>query len=201
MFVQHDFDLVSWITDDNREPEEGDLALAPLSYPLIFVTQLCSYLVFLDEAQLTHEQAMQRTRCLSGHSQGLMSAVLLSWATCEEKLYTCAAEIVKVMFWIGLRCQSAADNIIRRRTAAIDLEKVGEGERAAQSASPMLAVVGFATEEVGEILRETQSRFQLPPSRQLELALVNGRDACIISGHPDSLLAVVEFVKSISVPR
>ena len=74
-------DVVSWLLDVAAHPAVPYLASVPISFPLIGLTQLVQYLVVCLVANLTvltPGELRSRISGATGHSQGIMSAVVIA---------------------------------------------------------------------------------------------------------------------------
>ena len=78
-FYSLGFDLLDWINTKDAQPSEAYLAQAPVSYPMIFLVQLCNYLTVCHNLGLQPAAVMARFKTCTGHSQGVcvVQALLL----------------------------------------------------------------------------------------------------------------------------
>ncbi|MCB9685723.1 MAG: hypothetical protein H6735_11845 [Alphaproteobacteria bacterium] len=71
----HGMDPLRWLEDPTSRPPAAYLASSPVSQPLIFATQVGHYAALL-EAGYDRPELAERTVAATGHSQGIMAAIL-----------------------------------------------------------------------------------------------------------------------------
>ena len=71
-------DVVSWLLDAAARPAVPYLTSVPILSPLIGLTQLVQYWVVCPIANLTPGELRSRISGATGHSQGIMSAVVIA---------------------------------------------------------------------------------------------------------------------------
>ncbi|RHY67547.1 hypothetical protein DYB38_007719 [Aphanomyces astaci] len=87
------------------------LSWACVSYPLVFLTQLASHLAFLETGGLTHQRFLPMIQGGTGHSQGLVAAVLLAAATTQDNLVELGLQFVQLMHYHGVLAQATFDAV------------------------------------------------------------------------------------------
>ncbi len=149
-------DLRSWLRDpETRPPAEATSGLA-LSLPLIFVCQ-AARLATLARYGLDPEAIGEWCIATSGHSQGMLAAMLAAEGRSVEALPLRAAAYARFALWEAIRMQTSYG-------------RSGRGE------TPMVAVTGLALEEVQAAL-----------DPEATIALINATRRFVLSGPPDAL--------------
>ncbi|ETV97148.1 holo-[acyl-carrier-protein] synthase [Aphanomyces invadans] len=170
-----------WTQDTSTRPSKDALSAASLSYPLIFLTQFANYLAFLESAHLTHEAFVPKLRAGSGHSQGVVAAVLLSAAKTSEDLHSLGLKFVRYMFLHGVRAQAIFGTV----------SKSGD-------ISPMLLVRGLPEAALRKAVDGVNSKLKLKDARALQLSLFNDTTAIVVTGLPDVLVLLKTTLEKIS---
>ncbi|KAF0719408.1 hypothetical protein As57867_001060, partial [Aphanomyces stellatus] len=158
-----------WTQGLDFRPSKDVLASAPISYPLIFLTQVANYLAFLEVTGLTHEGMLSKILVGSGHSQGVVAAALLSAATTQDELHSLGLELVRYMFLHGVRAQATFDAV----------------PNVPQGSSPMLLVRGLTKHDVHAAVASVNSKLHAPTT--LQISLINEPTTIAVTGHPDAL--------------
>ena len=86
-------------------PPLSYLRSAPISYPLIALTQLANYVAALGAARCGQGEMGALLRGAAGHSQGVAAAVTVAWAEDDEALLGKSVLMVRYLFWHGFRMQ------------------------------------------------------------------------------------------------
>jgi malonyl CoA-acyl carrier protein transacylase len=63
-------DALSWIDDEEAAPGKSYLNFAPVSYPMIGLTQLTNYVACMIEMGVTQAEMLSYLKGATGHSQG-----------------------------------------------------------------------------------------------------------------------------------
>ena len=126
-FYPHGMDVYGWVSGSRTRPPVSYLAGAPLSLPLIGLTQLLQLLVSCRCSGLTPAQLKSHIRGTTGHSQGIISAVVLSAAESFESLQAGIVHAVQVLFHIGKRGQEMFPVVTLEPALFDDAMQGGEG--------------------------------------------------------------------------
>lgn len=110
---------------------------APISMPLIGLTQLARYWVLLKCLNCSVDDLRAVVAGATGHSQGLVSALVLASARSEDEVIEYSERAVGLLFWLGLRSQEAFPAATIDQMALQDSARAGEGQP-----TPMLAIRG-----------------------------------------------------------
>ncbi|KAF0694085.1 hypothetical protein As57867_014949, partial [Aphanomyces stellatus] len=161
-----------WTQSLDYRPPKDVLTSAPVSYPLIFITQVANYLGFLEAAKTTHETMLRQIRVGAGHSQGIVAALLLATATTQDELFSLAVKFVRYMFLHGVRAQVTASNNNLANN---------------NNLSPMLLVRGLDEVALRNVVDTTNSKLQLDGPHALQVSLINSVDSIVVTGAATSL--------------
>jgi len=174
------FDLLQWLQLPETCPSDVYLQSAPISYPLIALTQLCTYWVALIKTKTEQVDVSRFVRCAFGHSQGVASAVVVACATTNEEFRRRATEMIRLLFWHGARVQQAHD-AVSAAEAACSSGSAPEHSRDSKQ-SPMLSVSGLTPLQLKPFLAGTKCW----------VSLLNGATNCVVSGTPMALGSLFE---------
>ena len=97
-------DVLGWLDDASTMPSMSYLCSAPVSYPLIFATQMAHYCNALKHSGATHAQLLGVLKGATGHSQGVVAAAVISSSATDTDLLTRSAAAARYMLWQGTRC-------------------------------------------------------------------------------------------------
>jgi fatty acid synthase subunit alpha len=128
-------DVVSWLSGAVTRPAVPYLASVPISFPLIGLTQLVQYLVVCHVANLTPGELRSRLSGATGHSQGIVSAIVIAASGTFEEFADNSRKAIKWLFYSGLRGQQAFPVTSVEPSIIQDAIVGGEG-----TPSPMLSV-------------------------------------------------------------
>lgn len=175
-------DVLRWLTEPETTPPASYLTSSIVSQPLIFMTQI-SHLVHLFSYGCRFEDLRRFTRGTTGHSQGLMSAILFSAAKNEDDFKSEFVRTVRYFTWQGLRMQQAFP------ATHVPAELIKEClSKDWGTPSPMAAIQGFTPEELAPFLKKAGEL--LPKNRGLTPSLINGWRRVVISGSPEGLVVL-----------
>jgi fatty acid synthase subunit alpha len=189
-YYNHGLDVISWLKDTQSTPSLEYLASIPISFPLIGLTQLVQYLVSCRVLRRTPGQLREILGGATGHSQGIVSAVVASASTTFEEFTENAKRAVKWLFYCGLRGQEAFPVLDVSPNIVKDAEEGGEGVP-----SPMLSVTGLLADELTVHIKKTNQH--LPDNSQLQISLNNGPRAFVVTGPPKALFGLVVNLRKI----
>lgn len=192
-YFTYGLDVVSWLTGAVERPSISYLASVPISLPLIGLTQLVQYLVVCRVANLTPGQLRNRIVGATGHSQGIVSAVVASTSETFDDLLQNSRKALRWLFFCGLRGQQAFPPVAVEPSLVQDTLDGGEG-----TPSPMLSVTGLPLKELEAQIEKTNSH--LPANSQLAVSLNNGPRAFVITGPARALHGLVTNLRKIKAP-
>ncbi len=172
--------LRRWLESEEPPVDVGTLASSIVSQPLIFLTQ-ATHIMAAGRVGFPQE-SWPHLCATAGHSQGLMTSVLLSSVAGGSKDF--ADEVVRIcryFFWQGLRMQQAfPDGAGNRRQLQAHYDRFDEG-----FPSPMGAIKGLSQEGLDEALAALDPAELSGP---IVRSLVNGPDRLVVSGDPADLV-------------
>lgn len=164
----HGLDLARWVRSEKSRPDAAYLASSTISQPLILLTQLARYRALYDEGLAAAIQAGS-IPVLSGHSQGMMAALLVAESPLGAVRTERLVEFVRYFAWQGLHMMQSF------------------GQATSGDATPMAAVAGPTEGELTETLTAVNRRH---PGDELVIALYNTRTRHVVSGPVGALQAL-----------
>lgn len=190
-FYNHGLDVLSWLTgpSENVPPLEY-LASIPISFPLIGLTQLVQYLVTTRVANLTPGEFRTIVHGATGHSQGVVSAIVLASSTSPASFLANAVKATRWLFFSGLRGQEAFPVLALEPKVVHDCIEGGEG-----APTPMLAVSGLGRTALDAQIQKTNKH--LTTNAQLSVALNNGPKNAVVVGPAKALYGLVTALRKI----
>lgn len=194
----HGFAVVSWLNNIDVPPVEYQSS-APLSCPMILLTQLVNYLVVCTEWQKTPaEVAKLFERGATGHSQGLIAAAIMASSRTTEELIQHILEAVRFMVWFGARLQQATPF----SPTDVRTEVKNEAKQLGYSLpTPMLAVLHLDLQRLTKYISMVNKAVgSTSPARHIHLGLKNSSRINIVVGHPESLFQLVTILHRAEMP-
>ena len=183
-------DALSWLSGASERPATSYLATVPISFPLIGLTQLVQFLVVCHIAGITPGQLRDKMAGATGHSQGIVSAVVIAASSTFESFTENAKKALKWLIFSGLRGQQAFPVVSLDPEMVQDAIDGGEG-----SPSPMLSVTGLSLKDLEPHIALTNSH--LPDTSQLFVSLHNGPRAFVVTGPAKALFGLVTNLRKI----
>lgn len=192
-YFTYGLDAISWLSGAVERPSVAYLASVPISLPLIGLTQLVQYLVVCRVTNLTPGQLRDRIAGATGHSQGIVSAVVVSTSETFDDLIENSRKALRWLFYCGLRGQQAFPPVAIEPSLVQDSLDGGEG-----TPSPMLSITGLPLKELETHLKKTNSH--LPTNSQLAISLNNGPRAFVVTGPARALHGLVTNLRKVRAP-
>ena len=183
-------DVASWLSGATARPAVPYLASVPISLPLIGLTQLVQYLVVCHVADLTPGELRSRISGATGHSQGIISAVVVATSGTFEEFVENSHKALKWLFYSGLRGQQAFPVTSVEPNIVQDAIIGGEG-----TPSPMLSIAGLTLKELQPHV--TQTNQHLPAISQLQVSLHNGPKTFVVTGPSKALFGLVTSLRKV----
>ena len=156
--------FLRWVEDAVDRPEEAYVTSSAVSQPLIFLTQMLRYQATFH-AGLGQALARGAVPVVSGHSQGMMPALLVAESDGGRIELPRLLDYVRYFAWQGLHMARSFR---------------GGAEQAGPVGSPMLAVAGPTSQRLQAVVARVNQ--VLPLDRQLAIALYNTRTRHVVSG-------------------
>ncbi|KAK9477444.1 acyl transferase domain-containing protein [Lipomyces japonicus] len=173
-------DILRWLREPDSTPELDYLVSAPVSFPLIGVTQLTHYAATCKVLGKQPGELLHYLSGATGHSQGIITAAAISASTTWESFFDVASKTLQILFWIGSRSQQTYPRTSLAPSVLQDSVNEGEGKP-----SPMLSVRDLAKSQVQQHVDLTNSH--LPPQKHVAISLENGARNFVVTGPPQSL--------------
>jgi fatty acid synthase subunit beta len=130
-----------------------------IPFPLIVLTQLFQYLVVCLVANLTPGELRIRISGSTGHSQGIVSVVVIAASGNFEEFADNSCKAIKWLFYSGLRGQQAFPVASVEHSIVQDAVVCGEG-----TPSPMLSIAGLTLKKLEPHVSKTNQHLQLTPN-------------------------------------
>ena len=175
-----DLDILRWLRAPSSTPAPEVLIKAPYSFPLIGLLQLLNYMVAckaIGETPCTFRKHLSGT---TGHSQGIVTAVVTAGAASWESFESVARSAITILFWIGVRSQQAYPQTTISPATIKDSVEHGEGVP-----TPMLSIRDLSQRQIMKYIDMTNTYF--PTTERVEIALINNAQNFVITGPPLSL--------------
>jgi fatty acid synthase subunit beta, fungi type len=173
------FNLLQWITDDSKSPKPSYFASSVISQPLIFLTQIVQFQVVKEYGQA--KDILNYTRGLTGHSQGIMAAILVAMDLEGDEYADAFGKMVRFLFWQGLRMQKSYPAAELPSSMLDECHKNDWGKP-----TPMAAVNGLLVSELQAILDVLNQ--DLAEHEQVSISLENTFKRLVVCGSPKGLV-------------
>ena len=173
-------DIMRWLRHPESRPDLDYLVSAPVSLPLIGLTQLSHYVVICRVMGVDPGFVREHFKGTTGHSQGIVTAAAIAAADSWESFDQRAAEALALLFWIGSRSQQAFPRTSLAPSTLQDSIDNGEG-----TPTPMLSVRDLPIKQIQSHIRATNEH--LPKDRHIDISLVNSNRNFVVTGPPISL--------------
>ncbi|KAK0531483.1 fatty acid synthase alpha subunit Lsd1 [Tilletia horrida] len=183
-------DVHAWLTGASARPSVPYLGSIPVSLPLIGLTQLVQYLVSLRASGLSPREFRARFQGATGHSQGIVSAVVLAASHSLESLESNVVKGLGLLFHIGRLGQEAFPAFSIEPAVIGDAMTGGEGVP-----SPMLAVNGLDEKALNKYISATNAH--LDEVDQVGISLYNGTHRYVVTGQPRALCGLVTSLRAV----
>lgn len=189
-------DFESWLENPKLRPDILYLISAPVSCPLITVTQLAQYCMTCKLYNLSPGEFRD---CFltgtTGHSQGIVASLVIALSESWESFYENALKAVSLMIFIGARVGLTYPGIgdvvswVRE-----DSVLNGEGRP-----SPMLHITDLSLDYVKIYVNQTNTN--LLESQHIAISLINGPTNVVVSGPQNSLHSLNILLREIKAPN
>ena len=186
-------DVMRWLHNADSQPDTDYLVSAPVSLPLIGLTQLAHYVVTCKV--LGSHPGLIRN-CLSGttgHSQGVVTAAAVAAASDWESFEKVSMDALTILFWTGARSQQAFPRTSLTPSVLQDSLNNGEG-----TPSPMLSVRDLSRAALQSHIDATNEH--LPEGRHIAISLVNSARNFVVTGPPISLYGLNLRLRKVKAP-
>lgn len=185
--------IMQWLHDKDSQPDTDYLVSAPVSFPLIGLTQLAHYIVTCKTLGLTPGDLRELLKGTTGHSQGIVTATAIASADSWESFQKAATDAITILFWIGSRSQQAYARTSLAPSILQDSIEHGEG-----TPTPMLSIRDLSRKAVQEHIDTTNHH--LPEDRHIGISLVNSARNFVVTGPPISLYGLNLRLRKVKAP-
>lgn len=186
-------DVMRWLNNRDSQPDTDYLVSAPVSLPLIGLTQLAHYVVTCRVLGSHPGHLRSRMSGVTGHSQGVVTAAAIAESKNWETFEQAAKKAIEILFWIGSRSQQAYPRTSLAPTVLQDSVDNGEG-----TPTPMLSIRDLSRNAVQEHIDATNQH--LPPERHIAISLVNSARNFVVTGPPISLYGLNLRLRKVKSP-
>lgn len=173
-------DVMRWLRNKDAQPDVDYLVSAPVSFPLIGLTQLAHYVVTCRVLGTHPGNVRDRLSGTTGHSQGVVTAAAIAASRNWETFDKASKDALNILFWIGSRSQQAYPITSLAPNVLQDSIDSGEG-----SPTPMLTIRDLPRDAVQKHIDTTNQH--LPKDRHIGISLVNSARNFVVTGPPMSL--------------
>lgn len=186
-------DVLRWLNNPDAQPDIDYLVSAPVSFPLIGLTQLAHYVVTCRVLGTHPGHIRERFAGTTGHSQGVVTAAAIAasatWGTFDKA----ARDALTILFWIGARSQQAYPRTSLAPNVLQDSIDNGEG-----APTPMLSIRDLPRSAVQKHIDTTNEH--LPKDRHIGISLVNSARNFVVTGPPMSLYGLNLQLRKFKAP-
>ncbi|KAI9178750.1 fatty acid synthase alpha subunit Lsd1 [Blastocladiella emersonii ATCC 22665] len=183
-----------WLANTNV-PDTDYLVSAPVSLPLIGLTQLAWYAVAVKAAGGSFDEARRSWfSAATGHSQGIVPAVAIASADSDASFLEHALQALTLLFHIGTQATLAFPPTSLPPRITRDSADNAEG-----TPSPMLAVSGALPLKTLRF-HVAETNRHLPEDKRIHVALVNGPKNTVVAGPPQSLYGLCLRLRKVRTP-
>ena len=173
-------DVMRWLHNRDAQPDTDYLVSAPVSLPLIGLTQLAHYMVTCRAVGTHPGHIRNLLKGSTGHSQGVVTAAAIAYAKDWPSFQIAAKDALTILFWIGCRSQQAYPRTSLAPSVLQDSIDHGEGVP-----TPMLSIRDLPRSAVQSHIDTTNKH--LPTERHIAISLVNSARNVVVTGPPISL--------------
>ena len=181
------FALKDWL-DEKNVPDMDYLNTCTISLPSTEITQL-AYYNLLNHQGYSPEKLLPHTAGMTGHSQGVLAAVLSAMDLKGDEYHLGLRRHVQFLLMGGYRCQQTFP--LREIPAEVRAKAMELDE---EPPSPMVSLGSIERPYLQAKLDEFNPG--IPPERAITISLYNGPDSMVMSGDPEHLVAFREKYKA-----
>lgn len=182
-------DIRNWLESPGTTPDKDYLLSAQISVPLIGLAQLLQYASVCEGLEILPGSFSERLAGATGHSQGIVTATAVAIADSWESFLDTALQALEILFWIGYRVQSCCQHDLVSQSTLQDSLNRGDG-----APTSMMAIADLSQAKVQRLIDEINRH--LSADKRLVIALINGRNNVVVSGHPASLYGLATRLRT-----
>lgn len=178
-FLQEGIALQKWLNKE-EVPSQTYLSSCTVSLTATFILQ-SAYYHLLTIRGLPTAELLDSIAGLTGHSQGIMAAVLAALGLEGGDYFQALRKHVQFMVLGGVRCQRVYP-ILKLPEKTLELSRQLDGV----APTPMASVRGFRRDELQRLVNAFNGGLENPST--LTLSLVNTHDSFVLSGREEDLV-------------
>ncbi|TKA80348.1 Fatty acid synthase subunit beta [Cryomyces minteri] len=186
-------DVMRWLHNPESQPDVDYLVSAPVSFPLIGLTQLAHYVVTCRVLGTNPGHVRERLSGTTGHSQGVITAAAIAASDSWPSFDKASKDALAMLFWIGARSQQAYPRTSLAPATLQDSIDHGEG-----APTPMLSIRDLPRSAVQKHI-DTTNKY-LPEDRHIGISLVNSARNFVVTGPPMSLYGLNLQLRKVKAP-
>ncbi|KAJ2661821.1 fatty acid synthase alpha subunit Lsd1, partial [Coemansia sp. RSA 1200] len=186
-------DIIGWLASPEARPDLQYLLSVPISLPIVGFTQLLHLLVLCKVTGRTPREVASLFKGATGHSQGIITSVVLASMTDYESLYSLSEKALGMLFSIGMHSQLAQPHTTTNPAILEDSLENSEG-----TPGPMLSISRLRQSDVEKHIEATNRH--LPADRQIALSLINGPRSFVVTGPSQSLYGLNLSLRKLKAP-
>jgi fatty acid synthase subunit beta len=173
-------DVSRWLHNRDAQPDTDYLVSAPVSLPLIGLTQLCHYIVTCKALGAHPGEIRELFKGATGHSQGVVTATAIAASEDWPSFFKAAKNALTILFWIGCRSQQVYPRTSIQPGVVQDSIEHGEGDP-----TPMLSIRDLSRSAVQSYIDATNEH--LAKDKHIAISLVNSARNFVVTGPMMSL--------------
>jgi fatty acid synthase subunit beta len=173
-------DVYRWLHNLEAQPDVDYLVSAPVSLPLIGLTQLSHYIVTCRVLGSDPGRVRSLISGTTGHSQGVVTAAAIAAAHDWPSFTKAAKDALTILFWIGCRSQQVFPRTSIQPGVVQDSIENGEGEP-----TPMLSIRDLPRASVQSYVDATNEH--LTENKHIAISLINSARNVVVTGPMMSL--------------
>jgi fatty acid synthase subunit beta len=186
-------DVMRWLHNREAQPDTDYLVSAPVSLPLIGLTQLSHYLITCRVVGAHPGQVRDLFKGTTGHSQGIVTAAAIAASEDWASFSKAAKDALTILFWIGCRSQQVYPRTSLQPNVVQDSVESGEGEP-----TPMLSIRDLPRSAVQSYIDRTNEH--LAPDKHVAVSLVNSPRNVVVTGPMLSLYGLNLALRKVKAP-
>ncbi|KAI9689976.1 MAG: beta subunit of fatty acid synthetase [Bathelium mastoideum] len=186
-------DVMRWLHNRDSQPDTDYLVSAPVSLPLIGLTQLAHYVVTCRVFGTSPGKVRDHFSGTTGHSQGIVTAAAVAASASWETFDSASKDALTILFWIGSRSQQAYPRTSLAPNVLQDSIDNGEG-----TPTPMLSIRDLSRTALQTHVDGTNQH--LPKDRHIQISLINSARNFVVTGPPMSLYGLNLRLRKVKAP-
>ncbi|KAI9744714.1 MAG: hypothetical protein M1818_001639 [Claussenomyces sp. TS43310] len=179
-FENTGFAIKEWLSSPESAPDQGLLATAPISFPLIGLLSLSHYCIACKVLRKSPGEVRDVLHGVTGHSQGIVAAAVVARSSSWKTFLDSARLAIEILFWVGYESHHATPISSLSAATIKDSEEAGEG-----MPSSMLSIRGLGYDLVENIVGVVNS--DVDARDRVHVALLNSLHNVVVAGPPKTL--------------